>query len=564
MESVYVPGNPININYFVNECNDVPKLKIGEIFQLKDNSLSMCCMHCLQEFQYFTEFSLHIQEHYLRGEVAHLREIKEGCSTKACDERIPPNVNNQYKVDVKGGGFTQNPVNVEYFDPNFKMTNVWTDDQMLDTNQQHIFEPEINVESYEKPQKPQSLIEGTDYEKLNGIYRCFSCGHETTTWEHFKDHLQTHKEVQIFCPLCSKGFSAISYVRKHVNRTHKMKITADKIREAQPTFSASAEKPSLKPYEAKSCAAKSFVEGEDYEKINGRFKCLTCGREMLDHIKEHLLTHTNSKNVYCPICDKPFIAVSYVRKHVNRAHKMKITAEEIKTAQMSIFIPDERQDFARKRIETSFAPVVLCQSKMEKSEKYFECFHCHRKFTSLSSLRIHLKLHSGIKYGCPHCDKVFAMRSYVRDHIVAMHGVKRDEIPRDSIQQATGRILSTEVQAQPDPTTFECNMCKNQYNKRHKLSQHMKTHTAGPFLCVICGAVYKSIANLRYHMEKHQADPDKTHKCDECSKTYPSRRHMLSHYRTIHKKRTKSTTEQMDMQITANEHAVIPNTGGNL
>lgn len=87
-----------------------------------------------------------------------------------------------------------------------------------------------------------------------------------------------------------------------------MKITADKIREAQPTFSASTESSVLKSLEAK-----SFVEGEDYEKVNGRFKCLTCGREMLDHIKEHLLTHTNTKNVYCPICIKPFIAVSYVR-----------------------------------------------------------------------------------------------------------------------------------------------------------------------------------------------------------------------------------------------------------
>lgn len=536
MESVFVSENPININFFVNECNEVQKLKIGDIYQLKDSSLLMSCTHCLQEFQYFTEFSLHIQEHYLRNEVAQLQEIKDGTKSYEGITSSTAN-NNQYRFDAKEDSI-QNAENA-FFDENLKLANVWTDVQLMD-NDQSIFEPEINVESGENRCQPELFNEGTDYEKINGIYKCYNCDHETTRWEHFRDHLQTthSNEKSIFCPLCSKAFSAISYVRKHVNRTHKMKITADKIREAQPTFSGLADNSSLKSFEAK-----SFAEGEDYEKINGRFKCLTCGREMLDHIKEHLLTHTNAKNIFCPICDKPFIAVSYVRKHVNRAHKMKITAEEIKTAQMSIFIPDERKDFAKKRIESSFASVVLCQNKMENPNKYFECFDCHRQFMSLSSLRIHLKLHSGIKYSCPHCDKHFAMRSYVRDHIVAMHGIKRDEIPRDSIQPAKSPLS---FEPPPNPDQFECNLCKNQYDRRQKLRQHMKTHTAGPFLCVTCGAVYKTIANLRYHMERHQADPDKRHKCNECAKTYPTRRYMLSHYRTVHlnKRRNKPNIDQ--------------------
>lgn len=231
---------------------------------------------------------------------------------------------------------------------------------------------------------------------------------------------------------------------------------------------------------------------------------------------------------------------------------MKITAEEIKTAQMSIFIPDEKQDFAKKRIESSFASVVLCQNKMDSPEKYFECFDCHRQLMSLSSLRIHLKLHSGIKYACTHCDKVFAMKSYVRDHLVAMHGIKRDEIPKDSIQPATIPLI---LESQPSPDLFECNLCQNKYDKKQKLRQHMKSHTSGPFLCVICGAVYKSIANLRYHMERHQADPNERHKCSECGKTYPTRRYMLSHYRTIHlnkrkkKPKTDETSTNNDLEI---------------
>ncbi|XP_031626849.1 zinc finger protein 845-like, partial [Contarinia nasturtii] len=527
MESVFVIENPMDINLFVSECNEVQKLKLGEIYQMRDNTLSICCVHCLQEFQYFTEFSLHIQEHFVRNEVTKLKEINDD-SSRSYENSTLQYADCDKESEVK--------MESDLFDKEFDLANKWCEEDLID-NKHSIFEPEINVESFERLPKSPSFVEGTDYDQINGKYRCSTCNHETAQWEHFKDHLMTHSNVRnVLCPLCSKAFAAVSYVRKHVNRTHKMKITADKIREAQPSFNSAIIVPPA-------TEAKSFVEGEDFEKSNGRFKCLTCGREMLDHVKEHLLTHSNEKNVFCPICEKTFIAVSYVRKHVNRAHKMKITAEEIKSAQSSFNIPREDKNRTRKNVLTS---VARCPNRnLEKIEKYFECFVCHRQFTSLSSLRIHQKLHSGIKYACPHCNKVFAMRSYVRDHIVAIHGLKRDEIPKDSIQQATTVMTSG---SQQNNELFDCNLCHNQYTKKQTLRQHMKTHTSGPFLCVTCGSVVKSLANLRYHMERHQADPNKRHKCNICEKTYPTLRYMQSHFRHIHlnrreRKKPKKSTE---------------------
>lgn len=218
MESIFVTENPININFFVNECNEVQKLKIGEIFQLKDSSLSLCCTHCLQEFQYFTEFSLHIQEHYLRGEVAQLQEMKDGTLTKSYEEITSSSTNHQFRLDTKDA--LNQSAESEFFDENLKLVNEWADDQLI-ADDQCMFEPEINVDSGGKLHETQVFNEGTDYDKLNGIYRCYSCDHETNRWEDFRDHLQTHSnEKSIFCPLCSKGFSAISYVSylKHSNR----------------------------------------------------------------------------------------------------------------------------------------------------------------------------------------------------------------------------------------------------------------------------------------------------------------------------------------------------------
>lgn len=75
-----------------------------------------------------------------------------------------------------------------------------------------------------------------------------------------------------------------------------------------------------------------------------------------------------------------------------------------------------------------------------------------------------------------------------------MHGIKRDDIPNDSIKQATDGSTYT---SRPVIESYECYLCKNKYKKRNRLREHMNSHISGPFLCVICGAVYKSTDTLR-------------------------------------------------------------------
>lgn len=245
---------------------------------------------------------------------------------------------------------------------------------------------------------------------------------------------------------------------------------------------------------------------------------------------------------------------------MNRFHKKRINAEQIKSAQLSFNIP--KREISSRYPSSAIANDVDSQNKIQTTEKNFECFDCHRQFKSLSSLRIHLKLHSGVKFCCPHCHKLFAMKSYVRDHIVAMHNVRREEIPSDSIRQATDNMKTEQHRRQQQQNTeeFECNQCKNKYRSKQTLRQHMKTHsTSNPFLCVHCGAIYKSIANLRYHMERHQSDPNKRHICNECGKTYPTRRYMLAHARTIHMNKRKKKPKSIP-QSTSNDEDQLPKT----
>lgn len=623
MESVFVEENSIDINQWTNDNSQFQKLKIGEIFQLSDTSLSMTCINCSQEFQYFTEFSLHIQEHYLRGEVAQLKEIKEEISSETQSEsQIKESTTTDDELSISPT--VKCEVNVEdgvLNDADFDTG--WSDGEFNDDFE----DAEAKIEPTSSP-KIQTIVEGTDYAKLQNKFQCLICNHETAKWKHLKEHLLIHSSPKdVMCPICSKLFATIAYVQKHLNRTHNMKITTGKIKEAQqintPNIVSSVHVSHVKPQTEK----RTYNDGTDYKRIGEEFQCLTCDRKMIkfDHMKEHLLIHSSEKNVFCPICARAFITESYVRKHVNRTHKRKITAEEIKLAQSSIDIVQKKKEWAIERdvkiaqnnkipkpktlapmeegmircifcvkwftkaryaqkhmrlihaksmtigqvinsqpmndINTDFddslaahvqansseqiviEPFITFGEHESEPEKKFECFECHKRFVSANSVRIHMKLHSGIKYRCPYCDKIFAMKSYVRDHIVIMHGIKRDNIPRESILQASGNFTYTQ---RPHIDTLECYLCKNQYKKRNRLREHMHSHVSGPYLCVICGAVYKTTDTLRHHMERHKANPNEKHRCSECDKMYPTRRYMLSHYRSIHlnKRRKRVSTDR--------------------
>lgn len=258
--------------------------------------------------------------------------------------------------------------------------------------------------------------------------------------------------------------------------------------------------------------------------------------------------------IKCLFCSKMFTKPRYAQKHMRLIHAKFVSIGDVINCQPKNGPKTEKIDVNSDNYDEPNEPTVCVEptansesTAYEEKPKIFEvpvnskfeCFECKKLFATQHSLRVHLKLHSGIKYACPHCNKLFAMTSYVRDHIVIMHGIKRDDIPKESILPADGNFLYA---FRPNIESFECYLCKNQYRKRNRLREHMQTHIAGPFLCVTCGAVFKSNDTLRHHMERHKANPEEPHQCSECGKMYPTRRYMLSHYRSIHLNKKRKIT----------------------
>lgn len=324
METVFIGESLIDYNQWTNDNDGLQKLKIGEIFQLNDSRISMCCLNCSQEFQYFTEFTLHVQEHFIRGEIAQLKEIKE---------EPPTEIENKPDFDDSGSQNEEIEVKCEvaptdviddFFNDDFGST--WSDDGVSGS-----LMDEQETTTVEKPPENLSIIEGTHYEKLNEKFMCLICDHKATIWNEFKQHMLNHSNTkEVMCPICSKLFASYAYTQKHCSRTHKQKISVDKIKEAQtlryekernlvdrsalqpqpPPPPPSEQTPEFSEQKQHTRPEKRvYVDGIDYKRSNDKFQCLTCNRTMvkLDHMKEHLQTHSNTKNVFCPICARAFI-----------------------------------------------------------------------------------------------------------------------------------------------------------------------------------------------------------------------------------------------------------------
>lgn len=530
IEDVFVEESHLHVDRF-----DVAggKVKIGEIFQLKDGSQAMNCIRCFQEFQYFSEFSLHIEEHYLNGDIPRPYEIKS---------------EEEENVDAK-------------------------DTTVADVAEYTVkVEPTtLNADNENEPDDNENNFDNGDFDDAN--------------WFHWSDNQGVASEKlpvpsvnEVFCPLCSKPFANVAYVRKHINRFHKLKYSAEQIKEAQKLFGVtsfdqteqngnvetkvdpelvtptisdqkiteamprpvfSKEKPESQSEE------EELIAGKHYKKVDKMFKCLTCARKIRKFydFKEHHKIHTGTKNIICPICARAFLTIPYVRKHISASHKQKYTNAMIKGYQQNMgndFVDVANlcqvelnqslmSTYAHNKPKQETKAVGSNESKKEQ-KRILECFICHRQMTHIKSLKGHMKTHDGIKFSCHLCDRTFARKRYVADHLVFKHRITRSEIDNSLVSRGRTRKISE----------YECFLCKNRYQMEKQLKRHMQSHMGHQFVCHVCGAVFRGGDTLKHHIEVHNADANETHKCSSCEKTFPTHYYKVKHERRVHQGTVKT------------------------
>ena len=154
---------------------------------------------------------------------------------------------------------------------------------------------------------------------------------------------------------------------------------------------------------------------------------------------------------------------------------------------------------------------VTKHMKIHNENKKYTCQFCPFKTVHKFALDMHLKRHFGdYKYKCDICDKGFYTKFDLTNHTILHSG---DRPYQCHVCKLTflykNNLLYHKKTIHPDPDqvpeSFHCNNCDKTYQSKRSLLVHVhKRHSAGPVshLCEICGQSVMSVNALKIHKKK--------------------------------------------------------------
>ncbi|XP_024124930.1 zinc finger and BTB domain-containing protein 40 isoform X2 [Oryzias melastigma] len=233
-----------------------------------------------------------------------------------------------------------------------------------------------------------------------------------------------------------------------------------------------------------------------------RFSCRWCKRNfeykcrMIAHMKR--CSMSNQREQQCPQCPEKLANQRALRRHQAEAHPTPTRS---------------RKKVSCDLCGRSFAhPSGMLYHKRTEhfDERPFACDECGAKFGANSSLKNHMRLHTGERpYLCKHCDMSFSVAAALAYHTKKKH--------------SEGKM-------------YVCQYCKAVFAQSIELTRHVRTHTGDrPYVCRECGRGYSQASGLTVHLHTfhNMAEP---HDCQKCCLSFPSLEEHQQHLQEFHPK----------------------------
>ena len=248
-------------------------------------------------------------------------------------------------------------------------------------------------------------------------------------------------DLKYKCTECDISFSKKQNLKRHEKVKHGGKRLACQF--CNSMFSTRTNL-SNHVYKEHGIADKDNFRNMDYDSAQNPFVCKVCG--FVFSKEDKYLQHTSSE-IHCNICYTFFNCKRALILHRHNKH--------------GISSDDEPKKKSTKR-------------KLDKSKLI--CEYCSKSCCSELSYATHVATHTGIRpHGCDQCDKTFAHKITLRQHKKYAH---------------------------EDVEKYSCIYCRKNCQSKHKLIDHLRTHTKEkPFKCHLCSTSFTIKGNLTFHIK---------------------------------------------------------------
>ncbi|XP_070206304.1 zinc finger protein 236-like [Littorina saxatilis] len=408
----------------------------------------------------------------------------------------------------------------------------------------------------------------------NRLHSCKVCDSEFSLPSELKRHMLTHAMQQpCKCTHCDVIFMHLDLLTQHIQNKLCVYLSAAEFCENATTVDRTL----TRPYICQLCdtAFKQRNHLRDHmlthteEKAYGCAKCDATFRLPLQ-LKRHLLTHIGIRPHKCPYCDAAFILPGLMTRHMRNGHPG-IKLHQCPHCDATFMQPDFFTQHLRQKLCRK--PFTQCGSTSRESsnpegKKHHCCSECDEAFSTLSFLEEHMLTHagetphtsaqcdpalpqtSGVKtptsthdgnrpHSCKVCAAKFRLPSTLKRHMFRHKGEKNHACPvccaRFVEKCSVKRHMLSHRRKTPD--SHSCAVCDATFCKACHLKVHMLKHTGHKnFTCTVCKAVFQQLDSLKAHMLNHAQRGPLV--CPLCNATFKRAKRLEHHISTHGQDRT--------------------------
>uniref|UniRef100_A0A8D3A978 Zinc finger and BTB domain-containing protein 41 n=1 Tax=Scophthalmus maximus TaxID=52904 RepID=A0A8D3A978_SCOMX len=377
---------------------------------------------------------------------------------------------------------------------------------------QHRAVPEVEVHgpaagrSNQSPVYPEGLAPVIIQTSSKKTLKCPRCDKTFDRAGKYESHTRVHTGEKPFqCDVCFQRYSTKSnltvHKKKHASdapfqkKEHKCPF-CNKLHASKKTLAKHVRR--FHPDNIQEFLAKRKRKSEGW-------KCAICLKTFTrrPHLQEHMILHTQDRPFKCSFCDEYFKSRFARLKHQEKYH-------------LGPF------------------PCEICG----RQQKKWTCFICGKSVRERTTLREHMRIHSGEKpHLCSICGQSFRHGSSYRLHLRVHHDDKRYECDQCGKTFIRHDHLTKHQKIHSGEKAHQCEECGKCFRRHDHLTVHYKSVHLGEKVwqkyktavhqCEVCKKEFKGKSSLEMHFRTHSGE--KPHRCPECHQTFRIKKTLTKH-----------------------------------